>query len=191
MKVNVCTRPPWEYVARGLYGAQIAWWFNFFKPSQFLILSFTELIKDPVAAVKRLENFMGIKSQFTLEMLQNCKVHTLSYKYILDESTEKARRVLRDFFKGPNEELYSFLAMHGFNFTPFQSYDDASASVSDQDPSNSNGSISTSASKHDPIQSMSPYPSIQNCNCWKLSDIIFLGGVLVIVTVTIVTLLTR
>lgn len=34
-----------EIIIRGLYGAQIAWWFQFFKPHQFLFISFLDFVK--------------------------------------------------------------------------------------------------------------------------------------------------
>lgn len=55
--------------AQGLYAAQIEHYLKFFKREQMLILIYEDIRKDPVAFMRTIHEFLGIKSDFIASMI--------------------------------------------------------------------------------------------------------------------------
>ncbi|CAD7699169.1 unnamed protein product, partial [Ostreobium quekettii] len=112
-----------DIVSRGLYAAQIAWWFQHFPPEQFLFINSNELFEDPVREMNRVANFTGLDVPFTSDMLRREKKgakNTGEYGKFHDALVEESKEMLRKFYLRPNEDLYELLRINGHNFTRFE-----------------------------------------------------------------------
>ena len=65
--------PFFHYKAKGWYHAQLKHWMQHFPPSQFLVLLYDDLNKDPLGAMRRIYGFLGVDPEFrpTLTVRQN------------------------------------------------------------------------------------------------------------------------
>ncbi|CAD7699168.1 unnamed protein product [Ostreobium quekettii] len=111
-----------DIISRGLYAAQIAWWFQQFPPEQFLFISSDDLFEDPVRELNRVADFIGLEAPFTSNMLETAqKVYQNKGKYrkFHDTLVEESKAILREFYSQPNEDLYELLRINGHYFRRF------------------------------------------------------------------------
>ena len=108
-----------QIITRGLYAAQLAWWFQLFPPENFLVISSDSFFRDPIGELDRVNAFFGVKERFTKQMTkyQGMKGNYSKFK---DPHKEKALALLTEFYERPNQELYRLLDEVGLG--PFPAF---------------------------------------------------------------------
>lgn len=86
----------------GHYAEQLERWFSIFDQSQFLILETSELGKDKQKTADKIFNFLGL-SKYDITGVKNS--NTGKYDTMLPET----RRMLVEYYKPHNEQLYKLL----------------------------------------------------------------------------------
>eukprot|EP00210_Caulerpa_lentillifera_P001271 g1227.t1 len=124
-----------QLISRGLYAAQLAWWFSFFSPENFVIIFSHDFYKDPVGQLNRIIRLVDVEEEFTELMLPKKgqgKRMKGTYEYP-DIHKEDAKRLLTDFFYRPNLELYQLLnSTNHRDYTPFVSSLESSTKALDR-----------------------------------------------------------
>jgi len=90
---------PRSYLAKSLYAEQIKIWFELFPKENILITSTEEMSDNPIIAVNKIFQFLGM-SKYDLKNPQKRKIE--NYPKI----EPKTRKILSEFFRPHNEELY-------------------------------------------------------------------------------------
>jgi len=90
---------PRSYLSKSLYAEQLKIWFELFPKENILITSTEEMLDNPVIAVNKIFQFLNV-SKYDLKNPQKRKIE--SYPKI----EPKTRKILSEFFKSHNEELY-------------------------------------------------------------------------------------
>ncbi|GMH44327.1 hypothetical protein BSKO_12261 [Bryopsis sp. KO-2023] len=93
-----CGVMPLNPISRGLYCAQISWWFRNFDPSQFIFVNAEDLKRLNMAKIRQNQGKQLFKS----------------------ENPEVVGKKLSEFYEEPNQQLYRFLAENGHNFSEFR-----------------------------------------------------------------------
>jgi len=96
----------YSYLARGIYVDQLKTWMNFFPRSQFLILNFDEFTSNPSRVLNKTLQFLELPN-YELEEFKKFNAGKYS------DMKKETRKLLNEYFKPHNEELYKFL---GTNF---------------------------------------------------------------------------
>ena len=123
----VCSAPP-NGITVGHYAAQLSWWFSFFSPDRFLILSSTDVQdKDPekqVSILNKIKAFAGVSGddfeapELNKELVENVSMrgaYTNSGKYDLSKlgmEDAKALLMLRLLSHQPLADLRALLRKH-------------------------------------------------------------------------------
>lgn len=112
-----------NFVGKGMYAAQLAWWLALYPPSQLHVLNHYDLTQDPFNTYNGILRFLGLptmeQTAFTELSGQADTFHIsknisrmLAYKEVFDS--------LYDFYSVHNQQLYSLLKEIGApRFTPF------------------------------------------------------------------------
>lgn len=91
-----------SYVGRGFYAEQLITWFNLFSKEQILILTTEDLELDTQKTLDRIFEFLHLQKY---ELKNREKRNVGSYEKMNNET----RKILVDFFKPYNEQLYLLL----------------------------------------------------------------------------------
>jgi len=127
---NTCFFFGEQVLTRGLYAAQLAWWFQLFPPQNFIILNSHEFFADPVGQLNRVNAFFGVEESFRESMTHS---QGMKGKYnFKDPHKEAAKAYLREFYERPNKELYKLLDEVGLG--PFAPFGSVSKSLSPASP---------------------------------------------------------
>eukprot|EP00210_Caulerpa_lentillifera_P002954 g2821.t1 len=120
-----CTKLSKNVILRGMYAAQIAWWFTLHPPSQFKIVNSEDFFKNSREVLSDIVNFLGFDQRDTEAMFEDDmkKKNKGKYNDSLALEAERAKITLREFYRRPNLELYRLLYETGHgDFTPFEAY---------------------------------------------------------------------
>ena len=93
----------YQYVVRGIYLDHLKIWMDVYPVKQFLILKTEELEKNPSEILDSVFKFLSIPDY---DKINFEKKHNVS-KY--EPMNEQSRKMLKEFFKPHNENLYKFL----------------------------------------------------------------------------------
>ena len=93
----------YQYVVRGIYLDHLKIWMDVFPRKQFLILKTEELENNPSEILDSVFKFLSMP---TYDKINFKEKHNVS-KY--EPMNEQSRKMLKEFFKPHNENLYKFL----------------------------------------------------------------------------------
>ena len=93
----------YQYVVRGIYLDHLKIWMDVYPVKQFLILKTEELEKNPSEILDSVFKFLSIPDY---DKINFGKKHNVS-KY--EPMNEQSRKMLKEFFKPHNKNLYKFL----------------------------------------------------------------------------------
>lgn len=96
------SRNHFSYLARGFYADQIPWWTNYFNDDQLLLLQSETFFRDPLNALQRVTNFLGLDA-WQPESYRGHK----SYRY--PKLKIETRQELAGYFREANQRLYQLL----------------------------------------------------------------------------------
>eukprot|EP00210_Caulerpa_lentillifera_P003332 g3179.t1 len=117
-----CNKIGKEVILRGMYGAQLAWWFTLLPPSQFQIFNSVDFFANPELVMRRVIEFLGLSQMDTEQMLEKrSRSNTGKYHEVDQTEIDQAKQLLRQYYKRPNLELYRLMNETGHaEFTPFE-----------------------------------------------------------------------
>ncbi|KAL3816359.1 hypothetical protein ACHAXA_000437 [Cyclostephanos tholiformis] len=95
--------------AHSLYSTHLRQWFDVLQRDQIMILSYHELITDPVTFQRRVEGFLGLspeRGEYSLKSKKNEK--SFPGKEVIPSCLTQKK--LADIFQLPNKDLYALLA---------------------------------------------------------------------------------
>eukprot|EP00210_Caulerpa_lentillifera_P001272 g1228.t1 len=143
-RIQECLEFSEEIVSRGLYAAQLAWWFSLFPPENFKVILSHDFYKDPVFYLNQIVDMVGIKKKYEIGMLpKGGKGIGMKGRYNdTDVHKQDAKELLTEFFDRPNLELYKLLnSVKQGPYTPF-----AAPSSTSMNSLHSNGTKQSSIS---------------------------------------------
>eukprot|EP00210_Caulerpa_lentillifera_P008671 g8270.t1 len=112
-----------QIISRGLYAAQLAWWFSLFPPENFVVILSHDFYKDPLIYLNRIEGLIGAERKYEKWMLpKDGKAVGMKGAYKYDDShKDEAKEIMKEFYNRANFELYQLLdsVNHG-PYTPFE-----------------------------------------------------------------------
>jgi hypothetical protein len=91
-----------SYLARGRYAEQLERWFAVFPQGQFLVLSFEDLAREPLAVLNRTLDFLGLPRAASVSLEAR---NTRSYPSLADATAA----LLREYFAPHNQRLEALL----------------------------------------------------------------------------------
>ena len=93
----------YQYVVRGIYFDHLKIWMDVYPVKQFLILKTEELEKNPSEILNGVFKFLSLHNYDKINFEEK---HNVS-KY--EPMNEQSRKMLKEFFKPHNKNLYKFL----------------------------------------------------------------------------------
>jgi hypothetical protein len=91
----------YSYLCRGIYVNQLKTWMGLFPRNQFLVIKSEEYESFPEKILNDVLNFLHLPKEIVIHEKQNVGTY--------EKMNESTRKILSDFFKPYNEELYKFL----------------------------------------------------------------------------------
>ena len=109
-----------QTITRGLYAAQLAWWFQLFPPENFLVLSSDSFFQDPVGELDKVNAFFGVQQRFSKWMTKSQGMKG-NYGKFADHHKDQALALLTEYYERPNQDLYRLIDEVGLGpFPAFQ-----------------------------------------------------------------------
>lgn len=96
-----------SYKARGHYAEQLKRWFDLFPREQFLLLDFEDLTHAPQETLKRVYDFLGIKSVFPSSYDPSNQG-----TYATDQTIQALKEVLSAYYESHDQALRALTGMH-------------------------------------------------------------------------------
>ncbi|GMH44137.1 hypothetical protein BSKO_12071 [Bryopsis sp. KO-2023] len=113
------------YLSRGFYAAQLAWWLEFFPPSQIILVKSENLYKNPLKETNRVLRFIGEElllgdgpGHFPLD-LKNVAQYKTPPDPTHEPDLDKVIDQLIEVYRPSNQEFYQLLREHGLDFEEF------------------------------------------------------------------------
>ncbi|GMH43861.1 hypothetical protein BSKO_11795 [Bryopsis sp. KO-2023] len=116
-----------SFLTQGFYAAQLAWWFEFFPPSQFVFVNAEDLFEDPIKQANRVLDFANVDGKFGEDtedsplVLEKIKQpYTEEEDNFFEPNLDKFIEDLKAVYKAANQELDRFFSESGIPFRSFR-----------------------------------------------------------------------
>ncbi|GMH33382.1 hypothetical protein BSKO_01216 [Bryopsis sp. KO-2023] len=110
-------------LVQGLYAPQIAWWMEFFPPSQFIFVKAEDLYQDPIGEMNKILEAFDVSPKFgeggiSLDHSED-KHHKTNSSNIFDPLMDEFMDAMERFHYRHNKELSMFLEKQGIPLAQF------------------------------------------------------------------------
>lgn len=115
-----CTDATHRYLEKGLYGAHIQSWLEYFRPEQVTLVSYDLYLRDSVKAVSDTAKILGIgvRGNISTEAFLRRRVDAATHPCIEKDLDDSTLQKLISFFSKSNHDVYKLIEANQIQLVP-------------------------------------------------------------------------